>query len=89
MTERMLTAREGADRLGVKPRTILRWIRRGELDGVVVYLPGGMLRLRESRFEAWLEKRATPRRGVLATTQDAAQARRLSFAALATTDDEE
>ena len=87
MSERLLAAREVADRLGVTPRTVLRWTRRGDLPAV--RLPGGALRYNEHQLDAWLTERATPRRGVLATTQDAAQARRLSFAALATTDDEE
>ena len=63
MTGRLLTARKVADRLDFSSETILRWTRRGDLDGVVVYLPGGALRYREDELELWLAERATPERG--------------------------
>jgi len=65
MTGRLLTARKVADRLDFSSETILRWTRRGDLDGVVVYLPGGALRYREDELELWLAERATPERGVV------------------------
>jgi excisionase family DNA binding protein len=61
MTDRLLTAREVAERLGVSPATVLRWVRRGELPAI--RLPSGAIRFRESELEAWLEQRATLRRG--------------------------
>jgi excisionase family DNA binding protein len=61
--ERLLTARELADMLGVSTETVLRWWRRGELPGIK--LPGGAVRFRQSDIDRWLEQRA---RGV-ATSQ--------------------
>jgi excisionase family DNA binding protein len=83
---RLLTARAVAELLDVSTETVLRWTRRGELPAVK--LPGGAIRFRENDLEAWLLERATPGRGVLATTQDAARAG-VSSPVLATTDDEE
>jgi excisionase family DNA binding protein len=85
VANRLLTAREVAERLGVTAETILRWTRRGELPGIP--LPGGAIRYPEYDLDRWLEERATPRRGVLATPTDAA--RPLGYPALATPDDEE
>jgi excisionase family DNA binding protein len=63
VSERLLTARDVADRVGVSTETVLRWTRRGELRAI--RLPGGILRYSASGFEAWLEERATiPRRSV-------------------------
>jgi excisionase family DNA binding protein len=87
VTVPLLTARQVAERLGLSTETVLRWTRRGELPAI--RLPGGALRYREAEMEAWLEERATPRRGVLATTPDAARPRTLRSSALATTKDEE
>lgn len=89
MTGRLLTTREVADRLGLSVETVLRWVRRGEFDGVVVYLSSRAIRFDEDALDEWLEQRATPRRGVLATTPGAARPRTLRSSALATTDDEE
>ena len=72
MTERrLLTARELAEQLGVSAESVLRWTRGGELPAI--HLPGGAIRFREGDIESWLEARATPRRGVLATPRDAAR----------------
>ncbi len=87
MTDRLLTAREVAERLGVSPETVLRWVRRRELTAIK--LPGGAIRFQEHVLDEWLAKRATPRRGVLTTTPDAARPRTVSSTALTTTDDEE
>jgi excisionase family DNA binding protein len=85
----LLTARTVADRLGVTPRTVLRWTRRGELPAI--RLPGGALRYDERDLDAWLDERATPRRGVLTATPDAAHrnATPLRSEVLTATDDEE
>ena len=86
MNDRLLTARELAERLGVDTETVLRWTRRGELPAI--RLPGtkrGRLRYRESDFEAWLvaHETATPVRGALTTWPDVA-AGRLPFGPLTT-----
>jgi excisionase family DNA binding protein len=66
----LLTARTVADTLDVCAETVLRWIRTGELPAI--RLPGGAIRIVESELQDWLRARATPARGVLATTTDAA-----------------
>jgi excisionase family DNA binding protein len=89
--DRLLTSREVAERLRVSVETVLRWVRRGLLDGVVVYLPSGALRFCEVRLDDWIEQRATPRRGVLPATPSAAHgdATQLRSTVLPATDDEE
>ena len=85
MTSPLLTARTVGDMLDVSAETVLRWIRKGDLPAIK--LPGGTIRVAADELEQWLEERATPRRGVLATRDDAA--RRLGYPVLATPDDEE
>jgi excisionase family DNA binding protein len=89
MTDHLLTARAVASQLAVSPETVLRWVRRGELPAI--RLPSGALRFRSEELAAWLEERATPRRGVLATTTSAARRAPYPLPSdpLATTDDEE
>lgn len=70
----LLTARAVADLLDVCAETVLRWIRHGELPAI--RLPGGAVRIIESELQAWLRARATPARGVLATTTGAADCER-------------
>ena len=55
--ERLLTAREVAELLGVSTETVLRWTRAGDLPAI--RLPGGAIRYRPSELEAWLAGRAT------------------------------
>ena len=60
MTDRLLTSRELADRLGVTPETVLRYVRAGELRGI--RLPGtvrGRMRFDPDDIHAWLDRRAT------------------------------
>jgi excisionase family DNA binding protein len=57
MADRLLTAREVAELLGVSVETVLRWARRGELPAI--RLPGGALRFRVDELDAWLAGRAT------------------------------
>jgi excisionase family DNA binding protein len=57
MAERLLTAREVADMLGVSTETVLRWTRAGDLPAI--RLPGGAIRYRPAELEAWLAARAT------------------------------
>lgn len=86
MTERLLTAREVAERVGVSTETILRWVRRGELTAI--RLPSGALRFPEPMLVQWLTERATPGRGALTTTPGAAVPT-LPSSVLTTTEDEE
>ena len=59
MSERLLTTREVAERLRVSVETVLRWVRRGEFEGVVVYLPSrGGIAERQAAFEAALQAEA-------------------------------
>lgn len=71
MTGRLLTARLVAERLDVSCETVLRWVRRGELPAI--RLPGGAIRIGEAQLDEWLDNRATPGPGVLATQTDAAR----------------
>jgi excisionase family DNA binding protein len=63
MSDRLLTAREVADVLGVSTETVLRWARRDAIPSIT--LPGGAKRFPEPALNAWLAERATPGRGVL------------------------
>jgi excisionase family DNA binding protein len=56
VTTPLLTAREVAERLGVFPGTVLRWVRRGELPAI--QLPGGALRFSETALDEWLAARS-------------------------------
>jgi len=46
-----------ADDLGVSPRTVLRWIDRGQLGAL--RLPGGGLRISQTAYSAWQAARTT------------------------------
>ena len=74
LDRRLLTARTVAEMLDVCAETVLRWIRNGELPAI--RLPGGAIRVVESELQEWLKARATPGRGVLATTTGAADRQR-------------
>jgi excisionase family DNA binding protein len=89
VNDRLLTTREVAGRLGLSVETVLRWVKRGEFVGVVVYLSSRAIRFREDGLDEWIEQRATPRRGVLTATPDAARPRTLASSALTATEDEE
>lgn len=59
-SERLLTTRQIADRYGVHPRTVLRWIDSRGLQGVRV---GGQWRVGEQVMHQWLTcGRVSPRR---------------------------
>ena len=90
-SSRLLTTREVADRLGLSPETVLRWARRADFEGVVVYLSCRAIRFLEDKLEEWIEQRATLRRGVLPATPSAAHgnATELRSTVLPATDDEE
>jgi hypothetical protein len=63
-SRRLITARQAAEKAGFKsPETILRWWRKGYLDGVARRTPTGRLRFDEDRFEALLKEGATTERG--------------------------
>jgi len=55
VTDRLLTTREVADRLGVTPETILRWIDRRGLP--VVRLTSRALRYDPDAIDAWIGER--------------------------------
>jgi excisionase family DNA binding protein len=57
VTDRLLTAREVADLLGVCTETVLRWTRRGELASI--RLPSGAIRFRDDELEEWLIERSS------------------------------
>ena len=52
MIERLLTARELAELLGLSAATVLDWFEAGRLPGFKL---GRVVRFRESEVEAWLE----------------------------------
>jgi excisionase family DNA binding protein len=54
--DRLLTAREVAERFGLTVETVLRWTRRGEMPAFKL---GTAVRYRESELEAWLVERMT------------------------------
>jgi len=54
VTDRLLTAREVGEHLGVSTETVLRWTRRGVLPAI--RLPGGALRFRPKELEAALDE---------------------------------
>jgi predicted DNA-binding transcriptional regulator AlpA len=56
MTERLLTAREGGDLLGLSPATVLDRFERSDLPGFRLFgRKGGPVRFRESEVLAALE----------------------------------
>jgi excisionase family DNA binding protein len=57
VSDRLLTARETSERLGVCVETVLVWIRRGDLPAI--RLPGRAIRISETQLERWLASRAT------------------------------
>lgn len=57
MTDRLLTAREVADRLGVSTGALLRWTRAGLVPAVK--LPSGAVRYERAQIDAWLLERTT------------------------------
>lgn len=82
----LLTTREVAQRLHLHPQTILDWVRAGDLPAFK--LPSGAIRFSEEALDAWLQGRATSRRGVSTTTPDAAPAS-IYLTSSTTTEDEE
>jgi len=51
----LLTAREVGETLGLKPATVLAYVREGKLPGF--RMPSGQLRFRQSDLEHWLAER--------------------------------
>jgi excisionase family DNA binding protein len=58
VSDRLLTAREVSDLLGLSTPSILRRWRSGELPGF--RLSSNVLRFRRSEIDAWLEARRGP-----------------------------
>lgn len=57
MTERLLTARELADRLGISTGALLRWTRARKVPAVK--LPSGAVRYVPKEIDEWLAERST------------------------------
>jgi excisionase family DNA binding protein len=87
MRERLLTAREVAGILGVSSETVLRWVRRGQLDAI--RLPSGALRFEEQALQDWLAARATPTTGVATSPGRRRPRREPSIVGLATSPDDD
>jgi len=73
VTARLLTTRDVAERLGVSPETVLRWIESRGLPAR--RLTSRAIRYEEAELDAWLLERATgaASRGVSATHDGRAQ----------------
>lgn len=61
VTDRLLTTREVAVLLGIRPETVLRWSASGRLRGYRI--SSNALRFRESEVEAWIEARVVSSAG--------------------------
>jgi excisionase family DNA binding protein len=57
VSERLVTARQVAEHLGVTPKTVLRWTGRGLLPAIK--LPSGAIRYRPEDVDAWLHEHET------------------------------
>ena len=57
MSDRLLTTREVADRLGVIPETVLRWIETRGLPAI--RLTSRALRYEEAALDAWIAEHTT------------------------------
>jgi len=57
MSGAYLTVAAVADQAGFSPRTVLRWVERGDLEAV--RFPGGRLRISEAAWNAFLAERTT------------------------------
>jgi excisionase family DNA binding protein len=71
VSERLLTARELAERLGVSTGALLRWTRAGKVPAVK--LPSGAVRYLPEQIDAWLEQNANltdKRQAVLRSSYD-------------------
>jgi excisionase family DNA binding protein len=53
--QKLLTAAEVAQALGVKTQTVREWLHAGKIPGTI--LPGGDMRFKESSVEMWMESR--------------------------------
>ena len=55
--EKLLTTREVAEILGIKHRTLYRWMQTGIFDITPVRISPKAVRFRESDVKAWIESR--------------------------------
>lgn len=70
MSGAYLTVAAIADEAGFSPRTVLRWVERGDLEAV--RFPGGRLRISQTAWMAFLAERTTTgERHTLATIEEA------------------
>ena len=73
-----LTARDVADRYGVRPKTVLGWTRSGKLPGI--RLPSGALRYRASDLEGCEQQLwATPCQEIVSPTSSVDAARKVHY----------
>jgi excisionase family DNA binding protein len=57
MSSAYLTVAAVADQAGFSPRTVLRWVERGDLEAI--RFPGGRLRISQTAWNAFLAERTT------------------------------
>jgi excisionase family DNA binding protein len=68
MSDRLFTARELADYLGLSSSTVLDRFERGDLPGFRLFRKGGPVRFRPSEIEHWLEAQRAGAGGDAPTT---------------------
>jgi excisionase family DNA binding protein len=57
VTDRLLTAREVAEWLGLSSSTVLDWFEAGRLPGFRLGRVGGPVRFRQDEIDVWIEGR--------------------------------
>lgn len=58
--EKLLTIKEVAERIGVVPKTIYKWISKGKI--VFIKLPGGDVRFKEEHLANWIENKTVKKK---------------------------
>jgi excisionase family DNA binding protein len=51
---KLLSIREVADRLSTKESTVRTWINRGQIPEEIVFRIGNTVRIREEKFNRWV-----------------------------------
>lgn len=60
--DKLLTAKEVADRLNVKTQTVREWLHAGKIPGTI--LPSGDMRFNPHLIDAWIHKRTKQPKGL-------------------------